>query len=261
MVLLAACAVVIAAGAGGAADSETWLDLPSFDWVSYVLLGLMALSALMIIVSVLTVGRGQRIKLPGKRKPMWPLVLLLLLFLAFSRNQGDEPEPEVAEPTQQVEEAEDTPQSRQLLESGGFETAVLLVIAAAAAAVILWSRRRADQFEEFDDAPLEAALTPAIAQASEHLSLGDDPRSAVLRAYDELEVALGSLGLARGLSETPTEHLRRVLQTMTVDTEPLVRLAQLYEVARFSERAISTTEQQQAATALRQVRSQMAALG
>lgn len=265
--LLGAWIAVTVAGAGQAADEETWLQLPSFAWVSYVALAVVSVTFLAILVSAAMV-RGESRPQRKKRRSFWPMLLLLLLFLALSqRGLADN----VAEPVIEAdpETAEEVVESTDRISNPGpGELLALVAIVVAAAGLLFWTRRGEVPPEIVEEEPLETVLAPAIEQASEHLSLGDDPRSSVLRAYDELESALRAQGLPRGLTETPTEHLRRVLHELGgdrrdgrgFDPEPLLRLAGLYEIARFSDRPISAGQQQQAARWLDEVRRRMAAI-
>ncbi|MCP3987960.1 MAG: DUF4129 domain-containing protein [Actinomycetia bacterium] len=76
-------------------------------------------------------------------------------------------------------------------------------------------------------------------------------------AYAGVEGALADLGHPPRPTETPTEYLARVLKEVVVDPTPLVDLARLHELARFSDHPISHGDQQEAAAALRRVRSEL----
>lgn len=264
VLLLAAWVVVTATGAGEAADADTWLNTPSFGWVVYVLLALMVLTVLLIAVSVMMFSSEAKQRPQAKRRPLWPLLILLLVFFALSQREPTEREPEAAPVPVATAEAEDQnePAVPVVPRPGLGEATALIVIALAAAGLLLWARGDRVEPEPEDDVALDVALTPAIHKATEHLVLGDDPRSAVLLAYDGLEAALSDRDLPRGHSETPTEHLRRVLDSPRsgigqLEPEPLLRLAELYEIARFSDRAITTIEQNEAGQALQRVRDRI----
>lgn len=263
--LLAAWVVVIAVGAGRAADAKTWLNLPTFDWVAYVLLALMILVAVMVFVSAIIFQDKDKIRPPSKRRSIWPLLILLVVFLALSQREPSDVAPALEDPVPPVaeEQRDDNPQF-SVAPPGRGETAVLVVIAVTAAALALWARRGTEALTPVDEVPLDEALSPAIQRAAQQLTLGDDPRSSVLLAYDGLETMLARHGLPRGRSETPTEHMRQVLadrdqrgSATRFDPEPLLRLAGLYEVARFSQRPITSAEQRAAADSLRRVEDRM----
>jgi len=101
-------------------------------------------------------------------------------------------------------------------------------------------------------------LAQALDQAASELDASIDPRTAVLRSYAVLETTLASHGLSRAKAETATEHLRRALRNVQIDTAPVAQLGGLYEVARFSARPISKTQQDDAADALRRAQASLA---
>ena len=99
-----------------------------------------------------------------------------------------------------------------------------------------------------------------IGRMVEGLDVGTDPRLAVMVAYAGLESALADLGQARDPAETPTEYMGRVLSQLRIDPSPLIKLAGLYEVARFSDHAVSVDDQLEAAASLHRVRQALAAM-
>lgn len=254
--------VVTAVGAGGPADDDAWLGMPGFGWLTYVFVAMLVLGGLVIIAAAF-LGVKEGDAEPEPRKPIWPLLLVILIFVLLSQRRSDSPEEAIdtppPPPAAVVEPAEGSGRTGQI---GRDEIGVLLLILAAALGVMALSRRAIDELTSIDgDETLEETLTPAVERAAQHLSLGDDPRTAVLLAYSGLEAALSGKDRARAPNETPTEHLERALTTLsvTIDTEPLLRLAELYQVARFSTHPITVAQQQQAADSLHRVRSQLAA--
>ena len=139
--------------------------------------------------------------------------------------------------------------------------ALLVVICGVAVAALLWTRRRlSGALDDPAELALEAAIGPALDQATQRLLTTEDPRMAVLAAYASLETSLSDVGRSREASETVTEHLTRVLVEVPVVTGPAVRLGELYELARFSDHQITSADQQEAAQALAQARSKLAPL-
>jgi hypothetical protein len=102
-----------------------------------------------------------------------------------------------------------------------------------------------------DAAPVDAESAEAGLTASLEAVLdGDDPRSAIVRAYARLLQALAQAGGARRLEEAPHEHLSRVLGPLGVRPEPLHELAELFVMARFSDHTITGEHRQTAVTLL-----------
>ena len=77
----------------------------------------------------------------------------------------------------------------------------------------------------------------------------------MLNAYATLESTVGAHASQRGASETPTEHLKRVLARLPLDQTPFMRLVGLYEIARFSDQAIGESQRQQALALLEQAQA------
>jgi hypothetical protein len=126
--------------------------------------------------------------------------------------------------------------------------------------VFLWTRRRlAATLGTGSEPPLEAGIAPGIGLAADHLLHGTDPRASVLAAYASLEASLAEQGHGRGLSETPTEHLRRALAEVPEVGGPAIKLGELYEIARFSDIPITSEDQRLAASELDRARRQLMA--
>lgn len=262
--LLLGWTVVIGVGAGAAPSTARWVGLPSLEWATYVFVGVVALLWPAMLVAAL-VFRRRGIPVPVRRKPVWPLLaLLLILVVALSLRQPgeEEAEPGPEQPVADDEESGSAGSPVNVLADR--ETGAIVLIFALSVGALVWSRRRiAGSQPAVDDAPgrpLESDLAPAVGLAAEQLLLGSDPRSAVLAAYAELERALSHRDLERQAAETPFEHLERVLTDLLIDPDPLLRLASLYEVARFSDHAITASDQRQAADSLGRARDELAAL-
>lgn len=139
---------------------------------------------------------------------------------------------------------------------------VALLIVSAAAAWWVWGpsgRSRADAADESDasaDAPrpIDAAATHRAVVATIGSMLSDpDPNTAIIGAYAHLLEGLSKAGAPRQPQEGPSEHLRRVLETLRVRSSPLRRLVSLFESARFSEQNLTTEHRDQALAALEAV--------
>lgn len=263
LLLLLVWVVVTAAAAGAAADSNSWLGLPPLDWLTFVLFGLMAVSTLVVMSSMIFVRR-QGPKQGPKRRQILPLLILIGVAIALGQRTpsdvgdlGSLVEEEESAPV--AEQTEDGPVERPV---GADDLGLVVAILAVAAIVLVWSRRRVGTPPPPDDEAGAGghALAPAVATAADHLLHDDDPRTAVLLAYAALESALRDLGRAREPTETAAEHLGRVMRSLAVEPAAFVRLAELYEVARFSDHAVTVQEQMAAGTSLRQVQRQLAVL-
>jgi hypothetical protein len=138
--------------------------------------------------------------------------------------------------------------------------AALVAMGAIAVAVLVWTRRRLVQVPGTTSQPaLESDIAPALDIATSHLLEGSDPRTSVLAAYASLESSLAKQGRQRELSETPTEHLARVLRELPQVSGPAVQLGRLYELARFSDHSITREDQLAAAQALDRARQDLRA--
>ena len=98
----------------------------------------------------------------------------------------------------------------------------------------------------------QVALT--IDDAIDDLEREPDPRRAVIAAYARMERTLGHHGLARKLSETAIEYMRRALLEFTARNDAVERLTSLFEQAMFSKHEITGDMKQDAIGSLREIR-------
>lgn len=261
LTVLLGWAVVIGAGAGADPATTSWLGIPALGDLLVLLVGLMSLVGFVLLVAVVLSMRRGETDLPARR-PLWPslVVMALLLAIALRLPRPDDSTGRVEQPAPTVDEAA-SPVVRSVV-VGRNELVALLAIAAIAIATVIWTRRRlAALHPDGDDRSLAAALQPVIAGATRRLQQhDDDPRSAVIAAYATLEGALTELGLGRGRAETPAEHIERILAGLAVDQTPVVALAELYSLARFSDHPITATDRRRAAAALGAVDDDLRAL-
>lgn len=137
----------------------------------------------------------------------------------------------------------------------GSVSSLLLAALLLAAAVIglLYVRRR---LQGPDDLPGDVPVAAADAEASLEASLGEvaydgpDPRRQITAAYHRLLAALSAAGAPRRPQEAPHEHLDRVLGPLGIDASAMHRLAELYVVARFTDRPVVDRDRAAAAAAL-----------
>ena len=259
--------LITALAAGPAARADRWIGVPSLTTVVAVVVVAMTVFGLVLLILALIAGpRDQDVPIPPKRR-LWPqLVLMALLLFALSQwDRGElEIEPEEAVPAAEPVEREEGAEGEAPVVISRTELGVVLLVLLASAAVAVWTRSRTGRLIPGDDPDdgaepeLVDSLTPIVAEAARRLRTGRDPRTAVMVAYADLEEALTEQGHPPGRADTPTEHLRRVLAEVPIDPRPLIDLARLHEVARFSHHAVTAADQQRAADALHRVLDQLA---
>jgi hypothetical protein len=100
--------------------------------------------------------------------------------------------------------------------------------------------------------PLEREQTVAedfassIGDAIDDLESEPDARRAVIAAYARMERGLGGAGLARKPFEAPLEYLQRVLLELQAGAQPVGRLTDLFERAKFSRDDVSADAKDEA---------------
>ena len=258
--LLAIWVIVIAWGSGAAPTDRSWLGVPALGDILVVIVLAGALVGLALFVALLLSGQRTDTDLPP-RKPMWPsLIIMLLVFAAIVWLPRREPSEETR-PTPEPEVTIDEPITVPSGVVGRNEIVVLVVLVALSMLAMVWTRRRMGLLHdsEIESAGLDDALQPILAETVASLELGSDPRSAVLTAYAALESSFADLGWHRAATETPSEFVGRVLARFTAAAGPVTELAGLYELARFSERAISSDDRRRATRSLEAAQVRLAA--
>ena len=255
--------VIVAAGQDG--SESGWIGLPDIGDVLAVIILLAALAGLVAFV-VMRPGVGVA---PARRTgSRWRVLLAMavaavLISVVIGRREPPEPLEVSSPPSEQEIGVGDgdlaTDGARDDGGVGGRDMVALSLVAGIAIAALVWSaRRQPSNLETRRTERLEQDLAPAVEQASALLMDGNDPRESVLAAYATLEQALAQRGHGREPTETPTEHLARVLQSVPVTAAPAIRLGELYELARFSQRPITADDQHRAAHALDRARRDLA---
>ena len=138
-----------------------------------------------------------------------------------------------------------------------------LAIAALVVGAIVVYLKRYRRPKGLEPMPAEAGvaeeLATTISDAIDDLEAEPDARRAVIAAYARMESALGRSGLRRRISETPVEYLRRVLLELTARADAVVRLTDLFELAKFSRHEIDSSMKVEAIGALREIRDDLQA--
>lgn len=135
---------------------------------------------------------------------------------------------------------------------------LLLLVGAllmAAAGVIAWRRHggRRSGDSELPDDTRQGAVHAALVDTIDAMLADPDPNTAIRGAYARLLEGLEACGAGRRDHEAPMEHLHRVFTFLRVRPEPLRRLTELFELARFSTRPLNAAHREQALQALGEV--------
>ncbi len=144
---------------------------------------------------------------------------------------------------------------------------VLGVVAAAIVGAFAWrwyARRSAPPEPPRDDdaAPADSdheSAHEAVIATIDAMLADPDPNTAIIGAYARLLEGLAACAVGRRDHEAPMEHLQRALATLDVRPEPLRRLIDLFEIARFSTHALTESHRDQALDALRAAAADLAA--
>ena len=138
--------------------------------------------------------------------------------------------------------------------------AALILLVAVAIALFATRIRRPKGLRKLpDETDVGEDLAASIRDAIDDLEAEPDARRAVIAAYARMESVLARHGLRRRPSETPVEYLRRILLGLTTRTEAVVRLTDLFELAKFSRHDIDDAMKREAIGALREIRDDLQA--
>jgi len=143
-----------------------------------------------------------------------------------------------------------------------FQWTVLWIVVAVLVVVGIYlytQRRRKGPLKPLPISEADVAddLAATIGIAIDDLEAEPDARRAVIAAYARMEAALARHGLRRRPSQTPLEYLRQVLLELTSRPEPVSRLTELFEQAKFSRREIDGGMKLDAIAALRSIRDDL----
>jgi Domain of unknown function (DUF4129) len=136
--------------------------------------------------------------------------------------------------------------------------ALALLAGAGALALAVWVAVSERLTEWWMEAPREAPPPPlveAVEESVEDLSTEPDPRRAIIRCYARFERLAADSGLARRPWLTPMEFLREALSRLQLPRSAAQTLTGLFELARFSNRALGEPERSLALRALDEIRA------
>jgi uncharacterized protein DUF4129 len=133
-----------------------------------------------------------------------------------------------------------------------------LMAGAGALALALWVAL-SDRFAEWWAGPEPEGTPPplaeAVAESLEDLRTEPDPRRAIIRCYARFERVAAESGLIRKPWLTPMEFLREALERLPMPRTAAGVLTSLFELARFSDRALGSRERGQALDALDEIKT------
>ena len=136
--------------------------------------------------------------------------------------------------------------------------ALALLAGAGALALAVWVAFSERLTEWWMEGPREAPPPPlveAVEESVEDLSTEPDPRRAIIRCYARFERLAADSGLARRPWLTPMEFLREALSRLQLPRSAAQTLTGLFELARFSNRALGEPERSRALRALDEIRA------
>ena len=139
-------------------------------------------------------------------------------------------------------------------------TFALLALAAAGAALAfaVWfttGDRLARWWEREDEEPAPPPLAEAVEESLEDLRSEPDARRAIIRSYARFERAAAATGLKRRPWQTPMEFMGEALSHLPAPRTAVQALTGLFELARFSERALGIGERDRALDALDDIKT------
>jgi hypothetical protein len=132
---------------------------------------------------------------------------------------------------------------------------VLGVFGALAFVVVLGPQMRRSLVDA--RAGRRGAVAALVDESIDDLRSENDPRRAVIAAYARMERGLGRAGLARKPFEAPLEYLQRVLLDLQAGAQPVGRLTDLFERAKFSRDDVSADAKDEAIECLIAVRGDL----
>jgi hypothetical protein len=107
------------------------------------------------------------------------------------------------------------------------------------------------------DPPAPPTLAAAVEESLDDLRAEGDARQAIVRCYARFERAAAEAGLPRRPWLTPGEFMREALARLPLARVAVPTLTGLFELARFSDRALGARERDRAVDALKEIRRAM----
>src|SRR5215831_9664203 len=139
--------------------------------------------------------------------------------------------------------------------SSGFGTLLAGVGTLALAVWVAFSDRLTEWWTEAAREEPPSPLAEVVAESVEDLSTEPDARRAIIRCYARFERVAADSGLARRPWLTPMEFLLETLPRLRLPRGAAQTLTGLFELARFSNRAMGEPERVRALQALDEIRA------
>lgn len=238
-------------------------DTPFF--ARYILVVLLGLGLVIYVVLQFSYAADRRKANDQYRKPGWPLGVLFVVLLAFwisspgfqdavrdLLDRGDRSEQTT--PSGEVDPAFAEPEREGSRALGLGLTAILigLVISSTIIVRILVIPDRSDRKQD-----TEEALARAIEVGIEDLEGIAGAREAVIACYGGMLAFAEAAGFERDVSDTPSQVLIRLFNSVRVDRKDARRLTELFERAKFSLHPVDDAMRNEAVTILGKIRDSL----
>jgi hypothetical protein len=253
----------------GPDDLTGAIRLPAL--VSHAILALFTLAGVIVLVDLARrmrrlPRRGEPERDPEATAPPWLrtvkqiLALVNLLVLAYLLWRGAIPLVDIGRGIGAAIATlpQDVPVSAPPLVNWTF--GILGVVAGLAALALALSVVFGERLTEWwgdpaGDEPSPPPLEAAVEESLDDLRAEADPRRAIIRCYARFERAAAESGLARKPWLTPMEFMREVLERLPLTHGAVPTLTGLFELARFSRRALGAPERERALGALDEIKA------
>jgi Domain of unknown function (DUF4129)/Protein of unknown function (DUF2637) len=237
---------------------------PLFAYTLVVAVVLVAVIAYTLQVKAAREGLSRR-----RQRSALPTILALAILLALWTTSptlrewlqdhlgGDERRAEQIDDPERKGGADERVRQEPSVAYGYAITLVLFLLLAVATGFMLWLFRR--EQPEGGGENVGPELLTEVERGIDDLNAISDPRAAVIACYARMEAVSAASGVAKRPSDTPFEHLGRMLERHDVDETSARRLTELFERARFSDGIIDESTRRAALAALEDVRMQLGA--
>jgi hypothetical protein len=242
--------------------------------VTWTIITLFSLAALVLLVDVVRRMRSRRHgedqEAPGREeapRPPWLVALTQILSLlnfiviVYLLWKNVLPLTDLMALGAGFGSASALPQERQV-DAPFFITWTFAVVAlvggCGALALALWltsSDRLAKWWERDADDPAPPPFVEAVDESLEDLRAEPDARRAIIRCYARFQRAAAASGLERRPWHTPMEFMREALSRLPAPRGAVRALTGLFELARFSDRALGAGERDRALDALDDIKT------